>query len=246
VKLNNTPLELYVNDLIDKSILDREERPRTSIRVTDLSGPCMRKVWYDIKGIPFEFDLKTICNFEMGNMVHNRIVLNKKQNEIAIKANVRTNELLKQKEEIGHDRFYDCVSGKFDDVISFHGESILVDKKTYSSKWPIAVPKEPSSDYIFQLNVYKLLFWIKTGTEIKRAVIAYIDVATKMQDKISFEIELKPIEEIKASVIEKLNTLSKKTEPDRVVSKRCLYCPFLKTCKPESTENYTELTKVWK
>src|SRR5947209_297612 len=113
--MNSTPLELHVKDLIDKSILDREEHARSSIRVTDLSGPCMRRVWYDIKGIPYEFDLKTICNFEMGNMVHDRIILNKRQHEIPIKANIRTNELLKQTDAISKDKFYDCLSGKFDD-----------------------------------------------------------------------------------------------------------------------------------
>ena len=244
--MNSTPLEMYVNDLMNKSILERDEHKRTSIRVTDLSGPCMRRVWYDIKGVPFEFDLKTICNFEMGNLVHGRIILNKNQNEIAIKANVRTNTLLKSSKDIPQEELYDCISGKFDDIISYNGEPVLVDKKTCSTKYQRNGPEKASDDYIFQLNEYKLLYWIKTGIEIKRAIIAYIDVASKMYEKFSFEIELWPVEEIKAKVIEKLNILAKKTEPDRVISKRCVTCPFFKVCNPEQEQNYSELVKIWK
>ena len=152
--------------------------------------------------------------------------------------------------------FFDCISGKVDDIVEIDGEKVIVDKKTYSSVTKRSAEdadakiyskfekKEIDSDYVFQLNEYKLLYFLKTGIDIKKGAIVYLDTATRFARPRVFEVCLEPIEEIQKKILDKLDVLRLGTLPDRNISWRCNYiCPYKSICKPEEDTKWEELTK---
>ena len=80
--------------------------------------------------------------------------------------------------------------------------------------------------YILDQNVRKL------PTQLFHAVLLYLDKATSFKDPLPFVFDLKPIDEIRSWVIERLDKIRQLVEPERVITKYCNYCPFKKTCNP--------------
>jgi CRISPR/Cas system-associated exonuclease Cas4 (RecB family) len=258
--LNESEIEKGVLELVKSSIMGGERSRSGSIHVTALTGPCMRKPYYEILGEEQTRDYKSMAVMKLGTIVHELIILDKKNNEMALAGNIRKMIPISPK-KITPMNFFDCISGKVDDIVNINGELVIVDKKTYSSVTARTAEdpeakyygkyekKELDEDYVFQLNEYKLLYYLKTGgTEIKTGAIVYLDTATRFIRPKVFETKLMSIEEIKQKVIEKLDILKKASQtgelPDRSISWRCRYtCPFTKICKPEEDPRFEELTK---
>jgi CRISPR/Cas system-associated exonuclease Cas4 (RecB family) len=253
--MNESKIELGVLDLVKVAVMGDERSRSKTIHVTAITGPCMRKPFYELQGEPQTRTYESQAVMKLGTIVHELIVLNKNENELSLAGNIRNMQYLDPK-KINHFNFFDCISGKVDDIVQVDGEPVIVDKKTYSSVTKKSAEdaeskvyfkfekREVDEDYVFQLNEYKLLYFLKTGVDIKKGAIVYLDTATRFARPRVFEVCLKSIEEIKAAVLAKLDVLKLGVLPERTVSWRCNYiCPYKSICKPEEDPKFEELTK---
>jgi CRISPR/Cas system-associated exonuclease Cas4 (RecB family) len=240
--MNSTPLEQHLLNLVKETIIADASRGNRdqSIHVTQLNRGCLRQTWYEINTTKPELDYEKAAIFRLGHMVHAGLVLSD-ENEVHLGANVRTLENIKTKDIKKAGKFFDCITGTSDDIMKINGEIIIVDKKTTNG-----VPSQLSGDYAEQLNMYKLLYFVKTGIDVKKGAIIYLNKIDSFKTIGVFEVELDSIENIQKRVISKLD-LIKYEIPEKVISKRCLWCPYQDTvCHPQEDPNYTELIKVWK
>lgn len=240
--MNSTPLEQNLLNMVKEKIIhDASSGHRSdSIHVTQLNRGCLRQTWYEINLPKPPLDYEKAAIFRLGHMVHAGLILSE-QNEVHLGANVRTLEVIKTKDIKKKGNFFDCTTGTADDILNINGEIVLVDKKTTNG-----VPKELSGDYAEQLNMYKLLYFIKTGVDVKKGAIIYLNKIDSFKTVAVFEVALDSVEAIQKRMIEKLDII-KYGKPERVVSKRCLWCPFKDIiCHPEEVPEYEELIKVWK
>lgn len=251
--MNQTPLENYLLELVKKTVNnDSSNSDRSkSLHATQLTAPCMRRQYYDLTRPKQALSFETAAVFRVGQIIHSGIILSKDRNEYSLGANIRTMEPIEVK-DINPINFFDCVTGTIDDLMNINGEEIIVDKKTFSSVTSSSanneqskiynkyLPKDVNEDYVNQLNIYKLLYYIKTKKEVKRGVIIYLDVATRLKNTLVFEIQLDTIENIKAKVLVKLDLLKSGKVPPRVTSWRCDYCPHAtkEVCDPEQDPTF--------
>ncbi len=221
-----------------KRVVTQDKRSNT-VHASHITGDCMRRTWYDFREKPESLSVESIANFYVGQILHKNASLGKK-NEVHYSANIRTMKPIPTKEINDINRF-DCVTGTADDLIEFEGNLIIADKKTWSSlkinyrdggSYEKREKTEPDSNYITQLNIYKLLIYICDGVEAKKGVLLYLDKATSFKDPLPFVFDLKPIDEIRSIVTDKLNLIRQHIEPDRVITKYCNYCPHKKICDP--------------
>lgn len=200
------------------------ERTRT-VHVSTLIGSCMRKPWYEFHQPELPVDYQSICNFFLGTILHENVELGKR-NEVPVSANMRTMTPLKAG-EINKQNFYDCITGTIDDLVDVDGETIIVDKKTANR-----IPEQPAPEHVLQINIYKLLLFINEKIEINRGAILYLDKPSSFKESKCFVFDLMSLDEIKKMVTEKLGQLKMDSEPRRIVTDKCDWCPFLKICDP--------------
>ena len=221
-----------------KVVVTQEKRSKT-VHASHITGDCMLKTWYEFRENPEPLTAQSISNFYVGQILHKNAKLGNK-NEVHYGANIRTMKPIATK-DINQNNMFDCVTGTADDLIEFEGNLIIADKKTWSSlkinyraggAYEKREKTEPDQQYINQLNIYKLLIYIADGVEAKKGVLLYLDKATSFKDPLPFVFDLKPIDEIRSWVIERLDKIRQLVEPERVITKYCNYCPFKKTCNP--------------
>lgn len=221
-----------------KQLVTGEKRSRT-VHASHITGACMRRSWYEFREKPEPLTAQSISNFFVGQLLHRMTPLAKK-NEVKFSANIRTMKPIDVK-DINENNLFDCVTGTADDLIEFEGDLIIADKKTWSSlkinykRGGVYEKKElvePDENYVNQLNIYKLLIYICDGVQAKKGGLLYLDKATSFNEPIPFVFDLKPVDEIRAWVIDRLDKLRQLVEPDRVITKYCNYCPFKKICAP--------------
>ena len=196
-----------------------------AVHVSNLTGTCMRKPWYEFHQPELPVDYKSICNFFLGTLLHENVELGGR-NEISVSANIRTMTPINA-EEINNQNFYDCITGTIDDLVDVDGETIIVDKKTANR-----IPEQPASGYVMQINIYKLLLFINEKIEIKHGAILYLDKPSSFFESKCFVFDLMSLDEIKKMVTEKLDQLKMDSEPRRIVTDKCNWCQFLKICDP--------------
>jgi len=219
-------------------VVGGEKRSRT-VHASHITGACMRKSWYEFREKPEPLSAESIANFYVGQLLHRETPLAKK-NEIKFSANIRTMKPIPVK-DINENNLFDCVTGTADDLIEWEGDLVIADKKTWSSlkinyreggTYEKKELTEPDESYVNQLNIYKLLNYICEGVQAKKGVLLYLDKATSFKDPIPFVFNLKPVDEIRSWVIDRLDKLRQLVEPDRVITKYCRFCPFRKICDP--------------
>ena len=196
-----------------------------AVHVSDLTPTCMRKSWYNFHQPDIPLDYYSISNFFLGTILHENVALGKR-NEVTLSANIRNMQPIKEN-KIGKENFYDCVTGSIDDIIEFNGDTIIVDKKTTNR-----IPDDPSEEYVTQVNVYKLLLYINEGIEVKKGAILYLDKPSSFRDTRCFVFDLMGLKEIENTLVSKLDLLKSTSEPDRVITSMCDFCPHLKVCDP--------------
>lgn len=196
-----------------------------AVHVSNLTGSCMRKTWYEFHQPELPVDYPSICNFFLGTILHENVELGER-NEVPVSANIRTMTPLKAG-EINNQNFYDCITGTIDDLVDVDGETIIVDKKTANR-----IPEQPAPGYVLQINIYKLLLFINEKIEINRGAILYLDKPSSFRESKCFVFDLMSLDEIKEMVMEKLDQLKMNSEPRRIVTDKCNWCPFLKICDP--------------
>lgn len=225
-----------------KVVVTQEKRSRT-VHASHLTGECVLKTWYEFREKPEPLTAQSIANFYVGQILHKNASLSKK-NEIHYACNIRTMKAIQTK-DINDINLFDCVTGTADDLIEFEGNLIIADKKTWSSlkinyraggTYEKREKTVADQNYINQLNIYKLLIYITEGVEAKKGVLLYLDKATSFKDPLPFVFDLKPIDEIRSWVLERLDKIRQHIEPERTITKYCTYCPFLKICDPPRSE----------
>lgn len=228
-------MNLDYADIIDKlyeqSILNFESKQpiRKNIHVSDLVGDCPRKPWYRLHGYkPEPKDFLKAVPLVHGTMLHECVDLEGLEHEVKMAGQI--NNLVKHPymtEERNSEYKYDVIQGSMDDLVEIDDELIICDKKTTKQ-----LPREVTLQYKTQMNVYKLLYYINKGIDIKKAAIIYIDKTTGWAKHRTLVFELLDISEIQQFCLDRLRVLKSKRKPKRVESYLCNWCPHLKECNP--------------
>jgi CRISPR/Cas system-associated exonuclease Cas4 (RecB family) len=220
----------YTEDIIDSlyesSIIDRcaSEPERKSIHVSDLTSECMRKAWYRLNNHAVDLkDFKKSLPLVHGTALHDVCNLGGVEHELSMFCNIKNGKV-----KVDKDSIFDCVKGSMDDLIEIDDELIICDKKTTKK----SIPREVPDNYKAQMNIYKLLYYITTGIEIERACIIYIDKSSAWERHKTRCFDLKPIEEIRKYVLDKLTILDTTVPPKKVVTFLCPWCSYYTECNP--------------
>lgn len=225
--------EKIIDDLYEESMIAHDKKHdgegRKNVHVSDLVGDCMRQPWYRLVGVPTEpKTFQEVIGLVHGTALHECCDLGGLEHEIKLAGNVlnmrKATYETKQRPE--GERF-SIVQGSMDDLVVIDGEYIICDKKT-TKKIPYVVPVR----YQTQMNIYKLLYFIKTGIDVKKAAIIYIDKTTGWVRHKTIIFELLDIDEIKPYCVDKLQILASNTPPDRHETPICKFCPFKIECDP--------------
>ena len=218
--------EDIIDSLYEQSIIAKcaDEPRRKSIHVSDLTSECMRKAWYRLNDHAVDLrDFKKSLPLVHGTALHEVCNLGGVEHELSMFCNIKKG---RAKEDA--DSLYDCVKGSMDDLVEIDDELIICDKKTTKK----SIPREVPDNYKAQMNIYKLLYYIATGVEIERACIIYIDKSSAWERHKTRCFDLKPIEEIRKFVLDKLKVLDVKTPPPKVVTFLCPWCSYYTECNP--------------
>lgn len=205
--------EQIIDTLYESGIIkSASQESRKSIHVSDLTQDCTRKAAYRLRGFePEPLSFKQAVPLVHGTALHEKVDLGGK-NEIKVLGIFNSN----------------IVKGTIDDIVEIDDELIIIDKKTTAK----SIPKKIPSQYQWQLNIYKLLYNMQEGVEIKRGAIVWIDKSSGWKNHRTSIVNLLPIKKIFTYVLSKLSLLEGKMMPERVVTPLCEYCPFFKRCKP--------------
>lgn len=216
-------------DVQRKKVTERERVK--AVHVSDLTSPCMRRTWYNFGHPEITLSNGSICNFYLGILLHEQAILGKR-NEIPVTGNIREMKPINIS-VINQDNFYDCVTGTIDDILEIKGTTVIVDKKTTNR-----IPEQPSEEYQTQINIYKLLLYINEKIEVKKGAILYLDKPSSFKETACYIFDLMDLGEIEKMVLNKLDEIKSKEEPDRVITFRCDYCPHLKICDPHQNGGF--------
>ena len=225
---SNLDTATIIDNLYEQSIIDfvSNEPVRKVVHVSDLTQDCMRKAWYRLNDYAGDLkDFKKSLPLAHGTALHNIINLGGLEHELSMFCHIST--MTPRTNSDGTD-IYSCVKGSMDDLIEIDDELIICDKKTTKK----SIPREVPEQYKKQMNIYKLLYFITSGIEVKRAAIVYIDKSTAWERHATRVFDLEPIENIKEYVLDKLSILNTKTPPPRVKTFLCPWCDYYLTCKP--------------
>jgi len=218
--------EDIVDSLYEQSIINKcaNDPQRKSIHVSDLTSECMRKAWYRLNDHAVDLkDFKKSLPLVHGTALHDVCNLGGVEHELSMFCNIKENRPKGDK-----DSLFDCVKGSMDDLVEIDDELIICDKKTTKK----SIPREVPENYKAQMNIYKLLYYITTGVEIERACIIYIDKSSAWERHKTRCFDLKPIEEIRQYVLDRLSILDTDTPPKKVITFLCPWCSYYTECNP--------------
>src|SRR5438132_54618 len=109
--MNESKIELGVLDIVKTTIMGDERTRSKAIHVTQITGPCLRKPYYELQGEPQERTYESQAVMKLGTIVHELIVLNEDENETPLAGNIRLMKPIDPK-KINPINFFDCISGK--------------------------------------------------------------------------------------------------------------------------------------
>ena len=218
--------ESIIDDLYEKSVITfvASEPTRKVIHVSDLTQDCYRKAWYRLNDYAKDLkDFKKSLPLAHGTALHNVINLGGIEHELSMFCDIeQMNMVLK------NPNLYQCVKGSMDDLVEIDDELIICDKKTTKK----SIPRVAKETHQIQMSIYKLLYFITTGVDINRAAIIYIDKSSGWERHATRIFDLPPIEDIRKSVLSKLQILDTETPPDKVVTFLCPWCDYYISCSP--------------
>ena len=219
--MSNRDIEEAIVGKFNQCIDDYEEsspRPdKMSIHVSDLVG-CGLRSWYRVtKKMPEPISDRSQKNFFMGHLIHEEVILSE-ENELYMQGNIETMEV-------------DCTDsaqrlvGSMDNVMEIDGELVIVDTKTC-----FRLPKDSMPDsYIKQLNLYKLLYFIETGVEVKKGAILWLEKMSSLANHKAEVIDLDDLVDIRKFALDKINVITGDNQPESEEFKWCKYCPHYRT-----------------
>uniref|UniRef100_A0AAU7N495 Exonuclease n=1 Tax=Nitrosopumivirus cobalaminus TaxID=3158414 RepID=A0AAU7N495_9VIRU len=191
-----------------------------SIHVSDIVG-CGLRSWYRVhEKIKEPESESSMFNFFMGHLIHEEIILSE-ENELYMQGNIESMEV-------------DCTDsnerlvGSMDNIIEIDGEKVICDTKTC-----FRLPKEDElpEGYRKQLNLYKLLYYIETGIEVKKGAILWLEKMTSLKNHKANVIELDELVDIRKMALDRMRNITGDKAPEPETHKWCKYCPYYKTDK---------------
>ncbi len=227
--INNEIAESIIDKLYEESIVNyvSSEPTRKVIHVSDLTQDCMRKAWYRLNDYAKDLkDFKHSLPLAHGTALHNICNLGGVEHELSMFCDIQ--DMVSLPRHDGGISGFNCIKGSMDDLVEIDGELIICDKKTHKK----GLPKVAKEQHIRQMSIYKLLYFITTGVEIKRAAIIYIEKVTAWERHQTRVFDLPSIENIRDFVLPKLQVLDTKTPPPKVTGFLCTWCDYYETCKP--------------
>lgn len=214
------------------------------IHVTTWNKKCSRNIWYSAeqKHDIYTINAETASHFYYGHLIHTTTDLKGKLHELTMAYDFVNDKIIpvwdirSGKFVLDDTNKWDICIGTNDDMIDIEavGDSFaIVDKKTYNTEK--YTPREPSEDYVLQINIYRLLINKVMALDAKYGVVAYIDTATKGLKHIEFPFELQDIDKTRAHLLimrkEILDAKANGVLPPRTYSWLCDgYCNHFYRC----------------
>lgn len=168
-------------------------------------GRCQRMRWIHRKGVESEFDIKALRVFKVGDMFHDFMYKVLEDRQV----------LLEAEGYVMNDHFV----GRYDALVSFKGEPILIDFKTISSyKWRFLLKGEEDEHYIRQLLTYTMLINEEGKYKLTKAGIAYIN-----KEKLEMIMKYYPLTNWrKKQIQEEIDKMTKFWVQDKIPPCSCL------------------------
>lgn len=239
-------------------ILNSDRLP--CIHVSDLLKECQRYVVYN-KITPQEHlssnteDLKSII---FGQIFHQSIILNPKQNEVGLTWNWITGKTYNDESSYyitdNPDTWYegkpwDWISGTIDDLVQVKGEWIICDKKTTGNMNSYSLKKGMAYDnHKLQTNMYRVLLLKCMGIDAKWGCNIYVSNNTAPEDGSIDKPRIIPykLEKVEATLplmlerAEKIkNYMTKKEIPPPTYNFMCdAYCNHAQRCFTETNKTF--------
>jgi CRISPR/Cas system-associated exonuclease Cas4 (RecB family) len=205
-----------LKEIIDNFYLENERGsyPQKRFYVTD-AGKCPRSVFFKFKQAPCrDLEPRILRLFDHGNYIHELIIKALSGQKVlrGDEVNIPANNL---------------ISGRADALIQVDGQDYIVDIKSINSI-SFRTLKEPSVEYIYQLQLYLHFFQIKQG------VLLYVNKDT--QDLKEFFLEYD--EALCQQLLDQLQELGGQIEANQVPARleewpsngQCRYCQYKEVC----------------
>jgi len=202
-------------EIVDQFYLDQEKsRKQNYFYVTD-AGRCHRYIFFKFKQAPRrKMEARILRLFDHGNYIHRLI----------IKALEGKGVLLGEEVNIPPSDF---IHGRADAILSIDNEKYILDIKSINS-FKFGSLKNPSEEYINQLQLYLHFFKIKKG------VILYVNKDTQALKEFFLDYDaakcnwlLDDLKEIKKEIEKKIVSSRLPGWPS---NSQCRYCPFKEVC----------------
>ena len=227
------------------------------LHVTDMVQQCTRNIFYSKMSVhnqAHNYDTESLSHFFGGEAVHQ--LLDKiaapfqgeyplyynfvDDKKVEIFRDYENFELTDEAKSWDTKDWLKILVGERDAIyrVSIEDEEhhILVDYKTFLSKG--YKKREPSSEHVEQLNIYKYLMSKSAGEEIKHGAVIYMDYADKFGKPLIFIKKLDKVEDIHTRLMEKYVDILHAHEtgqlPERTRHWKCdKYCPYASRCFTE-------------
>lgn len=250
-------IEAHVEDLY-YDLIDRYNVTNTGLRidtwhVSDFTSPCLRKSHYGHTQERPPFDKKQGKILWLGNVLHEHILLSQ-INELTMCYDIVEDKAYDPVTVIGmsDEEKKNIITGSLDDLLRWKGEWIIGDKKTWNARgWD---KQKPDSNYVLQLNIYRVLLHASKGIDATSGCLLYLDKSQDCDPK-PMAFRLAPIEETKQYLRETLEKLQNEKGPDANPCWLCkgenregkIFCPFVDICNKETDrEQQVDLAKKLK
>lgn len=208
--------------------------------VSDFTSPCLRKSYYGKYEPKPPFDKKRGKILWLGNIIHEHIKLSAINeltmcydivDDIAYPPAIVANMSEEERKNI--------ITGSLDDLILYNGEYIIGDKKTWNARgWKKATP---DSNYVLQLNIYRLLLWESWKIDASSGCLLYLDKGDDCNPK-PMAFRLQDMNITKQFLKDTLKTMQTKEGPPINPCWLCngknregkIYCDYWEKCNSET------------
>jgi CRISPR/Cas system-associated exonuclease Cas4 (RecB family) len=181
----------------------RNENKKPRFGVTRLTGPCLRRSYYDlVEEVPIT--LSKLWIFSRGHAIHNFFQehLDETENEIFLS------------QDFG---LFDAIG--YVDVLS---DNVMYEFKTIQS-----IPDKPKPEHLMQIQSYYSMLSPDKQSKIKKLCIVYFSL-NKIKTYIVPKLDMLNYLEARGSIL--ANSLNTSIPPSREESYICNYCDFKDMC----------------
>lgn len=207
---------------------------RPGLHVSDIVSDCIRKPWYRMADEEkVDVDERSMKNFYFGTAVHESFDGMFEVMEMKMTVNPFTrqteNDVKNIKTEIKKDPF-SWVSGALDAVVKDDdgNPTAILDFKTMKKI------TTPYSSYVKQINFYSYMYFLYTGIFIDKGIFLCLDKSSGFQEEKVFIYDLVEPETNEELIRDIMIQIKGDEIPNRNESYFCNWCPYIKTCNPNT------------